>query len=77
MKPSPVREKYWSKEKKANALIAQFLKKQKHAKYIDIWPLLVTEDGKPRPELFQKDMLHMNAKGYAIWEKVLKPYLIE
>jgi lysophospholipase L1-like esterase len=77
MKPSPIREKYWSKEKKANALIAKYLKKQKHAKYIDIWPLLVTKDGKPRPDLFQKDNLHMNAKGYAKWEKVLRPYLVE
>jgi lysophospholipase L1-like esterase len=76
MKPSPSREKFWDKEKKANAMIARFIKKQHHIKYIDIWHLMVTNDGKPRRDLFQKDMLHMNGKGYAIWERILKPYLI-
>jgi lysophospholipase L1-like esterase len=77
MKPSPSREQFWGKEKKANALIAKFIKKQKHIKFINIWPLMVTKDGKPRRDLFQKDMLHMNAKGYAIWERILRSYLVK
>lgn len=76
MKPSPVREQYWGKEKKANELIANFLKKQENAGFIDIWPLFVTKDGRPKRGLFRKHMLHMNAKGYAIWDSVLSPYLI-
>jgi hypothetical protein len=27
--------------------------------------------GEPRPELFVKDMLHMNEAGYAVWKPVV------
>ncbi len=75
MKPSPVREQYWAKERKANTLIKDFLYGKPHVRYMDIYSKMVTKDGKPRPELFGKDMLHMNEKGYAIWNKMLKKYL--
>ena len=29
--------------------------------------------GQPRPELFVEDQLHMNARGYAIWTRILRP----
>ena len=29
-------------------------------------------DGKPRPDLFQQDGLHMNAAGYRIWTDILQ-----
>jgi len=32
-------------------------------------------DGKPMPDIFIGDKLHMNAKGYAIWQKIIEPYL--
>ncbi len=35
------------------------------------------ENGKPRTELFQQDMLHMKPNGYAIWEKAVEPYLLK
>ena len=31
--------------------------------------------GKTRPELFIADQLHMQPAGYAIWTRVLAPYL--
>ena len=33
------------------------------------------EDGRPKPEFFLADRLHMNAKGYAIWTSIIEPYL--
>jgi len=33
-------------------------------------------DGKPKPDIFVEDQLHMNAAGYAIWTEVIRPYLI-
>jgi lysophospholipase L1-like esterase len=38
---------------------------------------MLSKDGKSRPELFVKDMLHMNKQGYAIWENAVRPYLIK
>jgi lysophospholipase L1-like esterase len=76
MKPSPSRDKYVQKTIAANDLIRKFLATQKNTAFVDIFPLML-KDGKSMPELFVADMLHMNAKGYAIWEKVLKPYLLK
>lgn len=75
MKPSPSREQYLQKAVAANELIRKYLATDKHARYIDIFtPML--NNGKLRPELFVKDMLHMNAQGYAIWRKAVEKYLL-
>ena len=31
----------------------------------------------PMEDIFLNDRLHMNAKGYAIWQKIIEPYLIK
>jgi lysophospholipase L1-like esterase len=38
---------------------------------------MLNADGSPIPEIFVEDRLHMNAKGYAIWKKILQPYLLK
>ena len=38
---------------------------------------MLNENGEPIPEIFLEDSLHMNAKGYAIWQKEIQPYLIK
>ena len=75
-KPSPSRDKYVQKAIDANLLIRKFLDKEQHTVFIDIFPLML-KDGKSRPELFVEDMLHMNAQGYAIWDKAVKPFLVK
>ena len=34
-------------------------------------------DGKPKEEIFVDDKLHMNNKGYTIWQKLIEPYLLK
>ena len=34
---------------------------------------MLTNEGKPDPALFVEDGLHINAKGYEIWTKLVKP----
>ena len=75
IKPSPSRQHLMPEMAKANSLIAEFLKKKKNTKFINIYPLMLDANGNPRKELFVDDMLHMNSQGYAIWVKTLKPYL--
>jgi lysophospholipase L1-like esterase len=43
--------------------------------FIDIWGAMLGDNGKPRPELFIEDQLHMNAKGYAIWRDIVGKFL--
>jgi lysophospholipase L1-like esterase len=77
MKPSPSRDQYREKCKQANALIKEYISQEKGVTYIDIFTPMVDEAGHSRPELFGGDMLHMNAKGYAIWRAAVEPYLLK
>jgi lysophospholipase L1-like esterase len=75
IKPSLLRWALIDKIRKANALIEEECKKGERLVYLDIAPPMLGDDGKPRRELFADDGLHLNAKGYAVWAKHLKPYL--
>jgi lysophospholipase L1-like esterase len=75
MKPSPSRQHLMGKIAAANATIRNFLKKKRQTAYVDIWNRMLDERGAPRKDLFLSDMLHMNEKGYAIWQKAIRPYL--
>jgi lysophospholipase L1-like esterase len=76
IKPSPSRAAFFDKAKQTNALIKDFLAKEKNTVFVDIYPKMLGKDGLPRKELFLEDMLHMNKQGYAIWEKAIQPYLL-
>lgn len=75
MKPSPSRRGLMPKFKEANSQIKAFIATQKNATFIDIYPAMLQSDGQPIGEIFTADSLHMNAKGYAIWQKIMKPHL--
>ena len=74
IKPSPSRIQLFDKMQEANALIKSFLKKQKNTSFINVFDKMLV-DNKPRGDIFLSDSLHMNAKGYAIWQKAIQPYL--
>ena len=75
IKPSPSRAYLMPRMVQTNQLIKQFLAHQKKAVYIDVYHKMLLPDGKPIPEIFKQDSLHMNPKGYAIWKKAIGPHL--
>ncbi|MCR6722246.1 MAG: GDSL-type esterase/lipase family protein [Chitinophagaceae bacterium] len=75
LKPSPSRAHLMPEMLKANVAIRNFLKKKKKTDFVDVYHAMLTSEGKPMPDIFLKDELHMNAKGYAIWQEKIKPYL--
>ena len=77
MKPSPSREKIFPKLREANNRISAFLKTEKKAGFIDVYPAMLDAAGKPREDLFLDDRLHMKPAGYAIWAKIIQPYLLK
>jgi lysophospholipase L1-like esterase len=77
MKPSPSREHLMREMSETNKMIKEFLEKKKKTSFVDVYSLMLDENGAPKKDLFVKDMLHLNEKGYSIWEKALKPYLIK
>ncbi len=77
LKPSISRWQLREKMKEGNLLIQHYLKKKKRkALFLNIWDAMLGADGNPMPDIFITDHLHMNAKGYAIWKKLLEPHLI-
>lgn len=76
MKPSPSRQKLWPKMTKGNTLIKNYLKTKPRTAFIDVYHKMFNKDGKVMTDIFVEDNLHMNAKGYAIWQKVIEPYLL-
>lgn len=77
MKPSPSREKYLPEMKKGNKLIKKFIRSKKHTAYIDVYHHMFTKDGQIKQDIFLSDNLHMNKKGYEIWQPIIKPYLLK
>jgi lysophospholipase L1-like esterase len=77
IKPSPSRMRLMSKMEEANSLIKNFLKTQKNSAFIDVYHKMLNKEGMPDKSIFIEDELHMNAKGYAIWQKAIQPYLVK
>jgi lysophospholipase L1-like esterase len=77
MKPSPSRWQMRERLMNGNERIRKYMLKKKKAKFISVWKSMLGPDGKPMPEIFIQDNLHMNAKGYAIWKKLIEPYLLK
>ena len=75
--PNPARWSQVEKVKRANALIEQFVGSNPQLSFINVFPHMLGPDGLPRPDLFVEDRLHMNAKGYEMWTRLVKPYLKE
>lgn len=75
IKPSNSRTKFIPEFDKANAKIASFLKNKSKGKYIDVATPILNPQGIPDSALFKNDQLHLNHKGYDLWEKKIKPYL--
>ena len=77
IKPSPSRQKLIPEMKKANSLIKNYLKNKGNTAFIDVYHKMLNKDDTPNKSLFIEDELHMNAKGYAIWQKTIRPYLLK
>jgi lysophospholipase L1-like esterase len=77
IKPSPAREHLMPKAKAANALIRKFLKGKTRTAYVDVYTPMLQPNGRPKPELFVEDNLHMNSSGYQIWQQQLEPALLK
>ena len=77
LKPSPSREKLWPKMEAANNAIEHFLKSKSKTSFVNVYHKMFNNDGSVMKDLFIEDNLHMNAKGYAIWQKAINPYLMK
>ena len=75
LKPSPSRLHLMSKMQAVNKEVKSFLATKKSTSYVNVYDKMLLPNGRPLPQIFVADSLHMNAKGYAIWQKAITPYL--
>lgn len=73
--PNPKRWAMIEQVKETNRLVEEYCKTDARLQFINTYPLMLGEDGQPKPDIFVEDKLHMNAKGYAIWREAVLPYL--
>jgi lysophospholipase L1-like esterase len=71
----PSRKTQVEQVKQANQLISGFIAQDNRLRFIDVFSAMLGPDGKPMPDIFVSDNLHLNAKGYAIWREKVAPYL--
>ena len=75
-KPSIKRWNIWPQMVEANNRIKAACEADKRMTFVDVAPVMLGEDGKPKPGIFKDDKLHMNAEGYKLWTSVVKPVLL-
>ena len=59
----------------ANKLIEDYIATQKNMQYLDVHTAMLDENKVVLQDIFIADKLHMNPKGYLIWQKQFAPFL--
>jgi lysophospholipase L1-like esterase len=72
--PSPKRWAQTDKIKRVNGLIADYCRHHDIV-FVNTFPLMLGTDGRPRPDIYVADQLHMNAAGYSLWREAVAPVL--
>lgn len=70
--PTKSRWKYWDEINQVNALMQAYCNKTDNLYFINTVPTFLTANSEPKPEWFVQDQLHLNAKGYEVWNKLIK-----
>jgi len=75
IKPSPSRWKLVDEQREANRLVRQIVARDTLQSYVDVFTPMLGANGRPQPELFIADSLHMTPAGYAIWRRQVAPHI--
>ena len=75
IKPSVSRWKLEDKFVEANEKIKKYIESKSHASFVNVHTAMLKPDGEVMTDIFIKDNLHMNPKGYAIWQGIIAPTL--
>lgn len=76
IKPSVSRWKLEDKFVETNEKIKKYIESKSHASFVNVHTAMLKPDGEVMTDIFIKDNLHMNPKGYAIWQGIIAPTLM-
>ncbi|MBK7405520.1 MAG: hypothetical protein IPJ41_13035 [Phycisphaerales bacterium] len=72
IKASVARWGNWEAMRRANEIVRAYCEATPGATYLDTVTPTLGAEGKPDPTIFLGDGLHLNAKGYEIWTRVVR-----
>lgn len=75
VKPSPARRDKLKSMMSTNIFLQEIAAKYDNVEYIDIWSSMFEGKARIRKDIWKADSLHMNAKGYRLWQKKIDPFL--
>ena len=75
VKPSGSRWQHWDNMDALNKKIEKYNQEYENLYYVDLATPLLSSDGKPDNDLFLNDQLHLNDKGYQVWNSILSKML--
>lgn len=75
IKPSVSRWKLEEKFVETNEKIKKYIESKSHASFVNVHTAMLKPDGEVMTDIFIKDNLHMNPKGYEIWQGIIAPTL--
>jgi len=76
IKPSPSRWKLVGAIRQANDAIKRFAGTTQYVEYVDLFEPMIGSDGRPKPELFSEDDLHLSEAGYRLWTDLLRSLMV-
>lgn len=75
IKPSGSRWHPWEEMSRANEMVRSLSERNPRLHYVDFATPMLGPDGRPDESLLQGDRLHLNEKGYDVWNGILSPEL--
>jgi lysophospholipase L1-like esterase len=75
IRPSVARWHLQGRQWLTNRLIREFAEADPKVDYIDVVPVLLGPDGRPRADFLVADKLHLNAEGYRAWTAAIRPHV--
>lgn len=58
-----------------NDLLSSYAEQKGNLGFADVWDIMLNDEGSPREDIFLEDDLHMNRKGYDLWEEVILGFM--
>jgi lysophospholipase L1-like esterase len=74
IKPSPARQYLDGHIRRANDLARSEIQARPSGRFIDVYPRMLDDAGRPRHELYAYDGLHLSRAGYWVWGEAIREY---
>ncbi|MCB9870942.1 MAG: hypothetical protein H6837_13885 [Planctomycetes bacterium] len=74
--PTLARDNRIEQVRDANRRIRDVCATDRRLEFVDPSPALMDAAGRPDPKWFQRDRLHLNAEGYRVWTRYIRPVVL-